>query len=202
MKKSKRGFTLIELLATIVILGILFLFAAPAITGMVSKNRDKMYVNDAKKLMSQAEYKIKSASTSIEKPNPGDCIVISMVYLESDDFDEAPNRGEYLAEASYVVVKNSAGKLEYSVAITEKLDRGGYKGILLTKGDALHENNAAKYVTGISDSELVKATALSESYINKRLGGGTSYVSTIDKVYNDPDLQDSASKLQEKSITL
>ena len=194
MKKSKRGFTLIELLATIVILGILFLFAAPAITGMVSKNRDKMYVNDAKKLMSQAEYKIKSASTSIEKPNPGDCIVISMVYLESDDFDEAPNRGEYLAEASYVVVKNSAGKLEYSVAITEKLDRGGYKGILLTKGDALHENNAAKYVTGISDSELVKATALSESYINKRLGGGTSYVSTIDKVYNDPDLQDSASK--------
>ena len=58
MKKSNKGFTLIELLASVVILGILLVFAGPRIFGMISLNRDKMYVTDAKKLMAQAEYKI------------------------------------------------------------------------------------------------------------------------------------------------
>ena len=61
MKKSNKGFTLIELLASVVLLGILFGLGIPVLTSMVNSNRDKIYVNDAKKLMSQAEYKIKAA---------------------------------------------------------------------------------------------------------------------------------------------
>ena len=194
MKKGNKGFTLIELLATIVILGIIFMFAAPAITGMVGSNRDKMYVTDVQKLMAQAEYKMKAANTDIEKPSDGNCIVISLVYLDDSDFDTAPNRGEYVKEASYVVVKNDGGRLEYSGAIVEKMPKGGYKGIELTSSSKLHERNAAsKYVKGIN--YIVKVTDDSHfdnsTYINGRLGG--QYVDSIEKVYNEPKLDDDAS---------
>ena len=70
MKKSNKGFTLIELLAVIVLLGVLFMYAIPEVVGLVSRNRDKMYVADIKKLMSQAEYTVRASNTKIEKPDP------------------------------------------------------------------------------------------------------------------------------------
>lgn len=202
MKKSNKGFTLIELLASIVLLGILFGLGLPALTSMITTNRDKIYVNDAKKLLSQAEYKIKAASTTIEKPDPGDCIIITMVYLDSTDFDEAPNRGEYIKDASYVVVKNNNGNLEYSAAIVERLKEGGYKGIELTKEDLLRGSNAIKYVKGINESDLKIVEAVDESkrvttnYINKQMkdvSGDNNYITNIDNTYNNPDLEDEAS---------
>ena len=178
MKKSNKGFTLIELLASVVILGILLVFAGPRIFGMISLNRDKMYVTDAKKLMAQAEYKIKASSSTLEKPSPGNCIVISLVYLETSDFDVAPNRGQYIKEASYVVAKNVDGKLEYSAAIVEKLKDGSYKGIELTKGSLLLGDNATKFVTGIKKDDLVKVEDnLMVDYINEHLG--EDYVTKI-----------------------
>ncbi|MBQ6498204.1 MAG: type II secretion system protein [Bacilli bacterium] len=193
MKKSNKGFTLIELLASVVILGILLVFAGPRIFGMISLNRDKMYVTDAKKLMAQAEYKIKASSSTLEKPSPGNCIVISLVYLETSDFDVAPNRGQYIKEASYVVAKNVDGKLEYSAAIVEKLKDGSYKGIELTKGSLLLGDNATKFVTGIKKDDLVKVEDnLMVDYINEHLG--EDYVTKIEHTYNEPDLADHSSK--------
>ena len=201
MKKSNKGFTLIELLASVVLLGILFGLGIPVLTSMVNSNRDKIYVNDAKKLMSQAEYKIKAASTVIEKPSAGDCIVISMVYLESTDFDMAPNRGEYVKTASYVVVKNNAGNLEYSAAIVEKLKDGSYKGIELTSESLLRGSNAIKYVGPIraSDLKIVESREdndVTVEYINARMkkvaGIDTNYVTDIEHIYNNPDLEDEA----------
>lgn len=194
MKKSNKGFTLIELLASMVLLGIIFVFGIPVLTSMVTSNRDKIYVNDAKKLMSQAEYRIKASSTVIEKPNPGDCIVISMVYLDSTDFDEAPNRGEYVRDASYVVIKNNAGTLEYSAAIVEKLKDGSYKGIKLARESDLRGRNAIRFVGPISSNELIRVDDnLSVDYINDQVNGGESYVGNIYKIYNNPDLSDDAS---------
>lgn len=201
MKKSNKGFTLIELLASVVLLGILFGLGIPVLTSMVTSNRDKIYVNDAKKLMSQAEYKIKAASTVIEKPSAGDCIVISMIYLESTDFDVAPNRGEYIRDASYVVVKNNAGTLEYSAAIVEKLKDGSYKGIELTSESLLRGSNAIKYVGPISTSDLKIVESKEDNdvtveYINSRMkkvaGIDTNYVTDIEHIYNNPDLEDEA----------
>ena len=99
MLKNRKGFTLVELLATVVILGILIAFSTPIITGMVSNSRNKIYLSDAQKLIAEAEYKIKASSSVIEKPDPGDCIAISLVYLDSGDFDSPPNKGEYIQEA-------------------------------------------------------------------------------------------------------
>ena len=74
MRKNHKGFTLIELLAAGVILGVLAIFAIPRIMNMVTDSKDKIYISDAKKLIAKADYKIRSASSDIEKPNPGEWI--------------------------------------------------------------------------------------------------------------------------------
>lgn len=194
--KKKKGFTLIELLASIVLLGILFGLGIPMLTSTVTRSRDKMYVTDARKLVSKVEYLMKSASTTIEKPDDGSCIVVSMGYLDDSDFRTSPNEGKYVEDASYVVVKNNGGHLEYSVAIVEKLNDGGYKGILLVKSAALQENNAVKYVKGIKNSELVRVTDnLQSGYINTQLGttANPEYVAGINHIYHEAEMDDSSS---------
>lgn len=198
-RKGNKGFTLIELLASIVLLGILFVFAIPTIVGVVERNRDKIYVSDVRKLMSQAEHKLKASSTIMEKPEPGDCIVISLVYLDSEDFDQAPNDGEYIKEASFVVVKNNGGKLEYSGAIVEKTKAGGYRGIELTKEDLLKQSNAVRFVKNISENNIIKVNdphVIMSNYINSTLkeqNNGVDYVKTVSNIYNQPSLEDQSS---------
>ena len=83
--KNKKGFTLVELLAAIVILGLLITFAFPTITRMVFKSREKIYIADAQKLVAQAEYRLRANNSEIEKPDPGNCIVLSLLYLDNQD---------------------------------------------------------------------------------------------------------------------
>ena len=65
MRKNRRGFTLVELLAAIVILGILAVFSIPRIVGMLDRSKNKMYVDDTKKLISKVEYQMRSSSNDI-----------------------------------------------------------------------------------------------------------------------------------------
>ena len=195
MKRNNKGFTLIELLGAIVILGILIGVTVPLITSLLDTSRNKMYINDAKKLVTQAEYKLKSNSSSIEKPDEGDCIAVSMVYLDSSDFDNPPNEGKYEKENSFVIIKNNGGKLEYSVTIVEKVKKGGYKGVELVRDSALSGNNALSHVVSFKKSDLIHVeTDVNKSYINEKLGNG--YISdenSITAIYNYPDLDDSSS---------
>ena len=188
MNKNK-GFTLIELLAAIVILGILIGVSVPLLINMLDTSRNKMYVNDAKKLVTEAEYKIRANNSKIEKPNEGDCIIISLLYLDSSVFDNPPNDGTYDKESSYVVIKNNGGKLEYSVTLIEKFrHNGGYKGVELTKDAELISSNALSHVVSFDASDIKKAGSVDKSYINSKLG--SDYISsegTISKVYNQSE---------------
>jgi len=194
MKRNTKGFTLVELLAAMVILGILMLICVPTILNMLENNRNRVYVDDAKKMIAQAEYRIRANNSTIEKPSEGSAIVISLGYLESSDFDNPPNNGEYLKEASYVVVKNDGRKLEYSASIVEKMKQGGYKGVTLTKNADLLKNNATKYVKVFSKKDLYyvetapTGKSLSSGEINKLLGN--DYCGEIEAVYNDIELSD------------
>ena len=199
MKKNNKGFTLVELLAALVILGVLSVLAMPTVMNMMGSSRDKLYVTDAKKLISQAEYKFRMASSEIEKPDEGECLILSMVYLDNSDFDNAPNNGEYLREASYVVVKNVGGSYEFSAELVEEVKKNVFKGVELSKDSSLKTNSTSHVVSfGKDDLYFVENNTVmgkyngkqvDTSYINSKLGN--SYVSGISKVYNYPDLADS-----------
>ena len=125
---NNKGFTLIELLATISLLAVLMLIAVPNVIGVVNKNKNKTYIEDAKKLVSLAEYKVRSDSQY--KPAKGISYCFSMNFLGTGDFDtSAPNGGTYLYSNSYVRVYNNNGELKYYVVIVENKDTNKYVGV-------------------------------------------------------------------------
>ena len=81
MKFNRQGFTLVELLAALVILGLLMVVAAPNVLGILNRNKSEIYIEDAKKLVSRAEY-VMRGDTSISKPTGtgANCIAFSLGY--------------------------------------------------------------------------------------------------------------------------
>ena len=111
---NKNGFTLVELLATITILGIIAVLAVPNILGVVKRNKDKTYIEDAKKLVSLAEYQFRSQN---DRPNSMD---ICIKDLDTDEFDSAPNGGSYSSNDSCVhIYINQEGSYGYTVTLIE-----------------------------------------------------------------------------------
>ena len=157
MRKNKKGFTLVELLAVIIILGILVGFSVPIIMKNINFSKNKSYTQDASKLISIAEYKINSNSLKIEKPDPGNCIVLSYDYLNDGSINNPPGKGSYLGSASFVVVKNNSGKFDYSAALIEEAKDGGYSGVRLSHLDR------------ISNNSIISGTKVVDSYDMKDL---------------------------------
>lgn len=171
MFKDKKGFTLIELLATIVILGIIMVVAVPNVTGIIYKNRANTYVEDAKKLATLADYVIRGGTKDITKPNSdGQCIALSLLYLDNAEFEDPPNGGEYDKENSFVVVKKNGTKLEYYVQLVEKFKDTNYRGVPLTLSSNLNKEGATTdCVSNFESSKLTKLSAASNTlnYVKK-----------------------------------
>lgn len=53
---NKKGFTLVELLATIGILALISLIAIPSVINLTNKNKQNVYIKDAKRFISLVEY--------------------------------------------------------------------------------------------------------------------------------------------------
>lgn len=152
---DKRGFTLIELLATILILALLMLVAVPNVMSTIDKNKKDTYVEDAKRMITLAEYEIRS-NTNIELPTNGNCIVIPLGSLDLSDFNEGPEGGSYDLNSSYVVIARSGGNYIYYATIIENYD-DNTRGLPLTSRDDLNKEGARnKVVSG--DAELNKTT--------------------------------------------
>ncbi len=180
MKENRFGFTLVELLAAIVILGVLSTIAFTSITRMIDSNKNKIYINDAKRLISYVEYKIKS-DKKITKPTSGNGIVISLEYLNNQEFEKGPNNGEYVKDKSYVVVKNISGRLEYAVSLIERLNSGEYKGLSLTKDSSL---TSSASIQSFQEEELItiEQSSPTVSDINTKLG--ETYITGSIKIYS------------------
>lgn len=147
MKKvNKKGFTLVELLATLVILGLLTVIAAPNIIGILTNTKLNTYISDANKLQTLAEYKFRSDS-KITRPQDGECIVLTMNYLGTSEFKNPPYGGTYSTDKSFVVIKgekNAQEALEYKyyVQIMEDVKANEYGGIpVIIKSEIKKENN-------------------------------------------------------------
>ena len=163
--KNNKGVTMIELLGAMVILGMLMGIAVPAISDNIRKNRNQTYVNDAMKLISNAEYQFKKDNT-IPKPTKTRCILMSLVYLNNGVFDEAPNGGEYLKNQSFVVaINDSSNKTVYYARLIEDMGDGEYRGIdYKTKSDLI-KDKSYEYVTNVSGAKLFKIAGSSNATI-------------------------------------
>lgn len=152
--KKKNGFTLVELLATMVILGILMAVTIPNVVGILSANRTNVYIDDAKRLISNAKYKM-TGNNGVVKPGIKDgkseCIVMSLGYLDNAEFENPPNGGVYDRTQSFVVVKREGKRYKYFVRLSEKLeeDTDEYNGI-----DVIEESSLEK--DDVSDVSLSK----------------------------------------------
>lgn len=153
---NRHGFTLIELLATILILSLLMLVAVPNVMSTIDKNKRDTYVEDAKRMITLAEYEVRS-NTSIELPTPGNCIVIPLGTLDLSDFNEGPEGGNYDLVKSYVVIARSGSSYRYYATIVENFD-GDVRGIPLTSRNDLNKENARNSVASGSELNIVTPT--------------------------------------------
>ena len=146
-KINNKGFTLVELLATISILAIIMLIAIPNVVGVVQKSRNKTYVEDAKKMISLAKYKVKS-DVKIKDALGYGSVCISLNYLDSGkEIKDAPNGGEYDTEKSYVFVeKNYDNSYYYSVQLLENDKDSNIQGLNEISSEVLSNDNSYKNV--------------------------------------------------------
>lgn len=133
MKLNNKGFTLVELLAAMVILAAIMVIAVPNIMGILNNSKADAYVEDAKKLLSLAEYKIR-ANPDLRPESVGGCTKLALKYLDNSEFKNAPNNGTYDPVKSFVIVtrkEDQSGKKQYDYAVTivEKIDGAGTRGI-------------------------------------------------------------------------
>lgn len=156
-RMKNKGFTLIELLASIVILGILMTVAIPNVFRVMSESKADKYIDDAKKLISSAQYKMRVNSAYIKKPVTGGCIAMTLSYLDGPEFDSAPEGGQYEREYSYVIIKNNGGgKYTYIVSLVENLNAGKKD----KEGKAVTSTNKAyKGITLKTEADLLKKDA-------------------------------------------
>ena len=184
------GFTLIELIATISILAILALIAVPNVVGVSEKNKNKTYLEDAKRMVSLAEYKVNSSSSN--KPGAGgvNCFYISDLGTNefSTENGKAPNGGKYDMSRSYVKVENkysSCGSfIDYSVQLIENKDNKNYFGISEISKDNLYKKDLSKLITKSKTS--FGTCCISESGSSNSGGTGGSIVgSDIRPSYNE-----------------
>ena len=147
---KNNGFTLIELLATILILALLMLVAVPNVMSTIDKNKQDTYIEDAKRMVTLAEYEVRS-NTDIELPLSGSCIVIKLNALDTSSLEEAPEGGVYDYNNSFVVVARSGSSYLYYVTLIENYD-SGKRGVKLTSRDKLSKEDARDNV--VRDDEL------------------------------------------------
>ncbi|MBQ3435892.1 MAG: prepilin-type N-terminal cleavage/methylation domain-containing protein [Bacilli bacterium] len=117
--RNDKGFTLVELLATLAILAIIMGIAIPNVLSTLEKNRKTTYIEDAKKLVTLAEYEFnKDEELTVDSG----CVRINLSYLDKTDLETGPNDGEYDTTNSYVIIgyDSTNHKYTYKVQLQER----------------------------------------------------------------------------------
>ncbi len=166
----QKGFTLVELLATLAILSIIMLIAVPNVMGILDRNKRTTYLEDAKKLVTQADYKFRK-DLSIEKPINGRCIVFRMRALDVSEIKKGPEGALYDTTNSFVAIAYSGGKYQYGVMLYENNNKKrGVKFVnsthlnretammnYVTEGNNPISLSAGKTITGVGFSCIIQS---------------------------------------------
>lgn len=105
-KVNKKGFTLVEILAMLVVLAIILAISVPNITGILSKQKESISLEDANKLVETTKIKVRT-KTNVTLPSYSKyCNVYTMNFLDTnDDYSTGTNGGEYDKLESFVIVR-------------------------------------------------------------------------------------------------
>lgn len=105
-KFNNKGFTLVEILAMLVILGIIIAISVPNISGILSKQKENISIEDANKLVETAKVKVRTKS-NVDLPSESQyCNIYTMAFLDTnDDYSTGTNGGTYDKLESFVIVK-------------------------------------------------------------------------------------------------
>lgn len=172
MINNEKGFTLVELLATMAILATLMLIAIPNVIGIVQRNKNKTYIEDAKKLETLAAYKVRSNPTDL-KPAKGDSYCFLLPFLDkSNELSEPPNGGEYDKTKSYVIVTNNNGSLEYKVQLVEVKNGSPVGGVGEISRKDLYKDTATK---NVGTSEISTTPNSNKYFWNNSTDSKSSY---------------------------
>ncbi len=176
---NRKWFTLIELLAVLVILGLLVALAVPNVTGVVRRQRNSTYVEDAKRLGTRLKTMF-AANPDLKKDNT----CYSLRFLDNGDFEQGPNNGYYLRNFSYVRYAggNYYVTLIECVACKSKSEADsvttGTMGTKEPRGVKLTEFSK---LTTEKPENLVVASGLNTANLESAKPSGCTYV------YFDPD---------------
>lgn len=157
MRLNKKGFTLVELLAALVILAAIMAIAVPNVMGILNNSKADAYVEDAKKLLSLAEYKFRGNPSF--RPAPNECTVMSLKYLDNSEFENAPNGGAYDKTNSYVIIvnkPNASGNNQYVYYVTldEVMDGGAHRGLVYKSYEELYSNDPTDLIFNSTSGAL------------------------------------------------
>ena len=141
---NKKGFTLIELLAVIVILSIIMIVAVPNVISVINKQEKNTYINDAKKLITMAKYKM-AQDTDINYPDNEGLVYLDYDFINNGDIKADSNGYEYDSEFSFVVLSKQSGFIIYNVQLLAKNDDDHY-GIGVISEEDLGKESSIKEV--------------------------------------------------------
>lgn len=188
---NRKGFTLVELIATIAILGIIMTIAIPNVLSIIEKNKQEDFIESAKLLISEAEYKVRGDS-NIELPSDNNHgIVITLNYLNSGNFEDSVYDYDY-DMTSFVLIVKEDGTYNYYVHLTASKvtsTNTGQDYITIDKKNrginlaTINELNSDVRFDLVKKADEVEVNMLKEINVNKSITHN-SKTFTIDEVYN------------------
>ncbi len=153
--KNNKGFTLVEILAMLLVLGIIVAITIPNITGILSGQKENVYIEDAKKLINDAKTQM-TIDSKIKKPiYSNQCVIFTLDYLDkNEDVVTGAANGTYSRTMSVVVVSKNGKQYDYRVRLVEDND-GEYYGFNDVTLNALESGRAKNALDNITSDELV-----------------------------------------------
>lgn len=115
---NKKGFTLVELLAVIVLLGLIALIAAPAITGIIKKSKESLSESQKQSIEMSAKNWATDNMSKLPK-NHGSCIIVTLSMLQNGGYADLemkdPKTGDKLAGSLKIKISRDRKQLIYEV---------------------------------------------------------------------------------------